>query len=533
MTMTTRSQPTRRARTAAQQAERRTQLLLFLTGALAALIVAAFMLLLRRFTETDSLLEIIGEALVQSMPMALFSLLLATFREAAKPLLIVAIVVGMMLVGGGIMRLDGGPARHASARHTFWRGLLVTLSIWAPLAVASVIVVAFGTVAPLSNQSLGALALILLADSAVFVVASYLAYPLVRIALAPESTRVDSLDRVEAPPDNLGRRRLIALGVSSAVVLVSAGYVGKFVSGIRGGSIGGGSNAISEPITPNRSFYVISKNFVDPSVDEGRWRLALTGLVETPRDMSYADLIAMPTQDQLTTLTCISNEIGGELISNAKWTGVRLSDLLATAGIQPAATELALYADDGYTESFPLSKALEPTTMLAYLMNDQPLPSRHGFPSRLIVPGKYGIKNVKWLTRIDLVASDFKGYWQQRGWTDDATIQTMSRFDVPGARAIVPFGPVDLAGIAFAGDRGISAVEVSDDGQIWTPVDAIERIAPLSWVIWRFTWNPPRPGTYTLRVRATDGTGAIQIGNRRDPIPDGATGHHKLDIGLT
>ena len=175
----------------------------------------------------------------------------------------------------------------------------------------------------------------------------------------------------------------------------------------------------------------------------------------------------------------------------------------------PAQSELALYADDGYTESLPLSKALEPTTMLAYLMNDEPLSRRHGFPARLIVPGKYGIKNVKWLTRIDLVASDFKGYWQQRGWTDDATIQTMSRFDVPGARAIVPFGPGRTRRVSrLPVIEEFENVEISADGDTWQAVDSIERIAPLSWVIWRFTWNPPDSGTYTLRVRAIDGTGA-------------------------
>jgi hypothetical protein len=396
-----------------------------------------------------------------------------------------------------------------------------------------VIVVAIGTVAPITNRSVAALALILLADAIVFVLALYLFFPLLRIAFNGESTRVDSREHVDAPPDDLGRRRLIALAATGAVTLASAAWVGRFVTGIRGGSIGGGSNAISEPITPNGNFYLISKNFVDPGVDEDDWRLRLTGLVETPRDIAFEDLLAMQRQDQLATLTCISNEIGGELISNAKWTGVRLADILALSGIQPNAAELALYADDGYTESFPLSKALEPTTMLAYLMNDQPLSKRHGFPARLIVPGKYGIKNVKWLTRIELVSGNFKGYWQQRGWTDDATIQTMSRFDVPGARAIVPLSPVELAGIAFAGDRGIRAVEISADGDTWLPVDTIERIAPLSWVIWRFTWNPPKSGTYTLRVRATDGTGAVQTSDRRDPIPDGATGYHKLDIGVT
>jgi hypothetical protein len=530
--MTARVATSHSSPTAAEREDRRTQNLLFLSGTLAALVAVAFMLLLRRFTETDSLLEIVGEAFLQLMPMAMFAFLLETLRESAKPALVIGIALGMMLVGGGIARIDGGAARNVSLGPKFWRGFMVALSIWVPLAIFAVIVVSIGTVEPVTNRSVVALSLILLADVAVFVVALYIAYPVLHYALGGESTRVDSRERVDAPPDDLGRRRLISLAATGAVGLASVAVVGRFVSGIRGGSIGGGSDAISEPITPNGNFYLISKNFVDPGVDEGDWRLRITGLVDTPRDIAYADLLAMQRQEQLTTLTCISNEIGGELISNAKWTGVSLIDILAIAGVQPSATELALYADDGYTESFPLSKALEPTTMLAYLMNDEPLSSRHGFPARLIVPGLYGIKNVKWLTRIDLVASDFKGYWQQRGWTDDATIQTMSRFDVPGARAIVPFGPVDLAGIAFAGNRGISAVEISDDGETWQPVDSIERIAPLSWAIWRFTWNPPKSGTYTLRVRATDGTGAVQTSDRRKPIPDGATGYHKLDIGV-
>ncbi|MEX2314408.1 MAG: molybdopterin-dependent oxidoreductase, partial [Thermomicrobiales bacterium] len=394
---------------------RRELTLLFLSGALAALVAVAFMLLLRRFTETDSLLEIIGEASLQAMPMALFSFLLRTLQEAAKPLLVIGIVAGMMLVGGGVARLDGGAAREASFGARFWRGLLVALSIWVPLAIFAVVVVSFGTVAPITNQSVVALGLILLADVVVFVLAVNLLFPLVRAAFGGQSTRVDYPEHVDAPPSDLDRRRLIALAATGAVALASTAYVGRFVSGIRGGSIGGGSDAISEPVTPNDNFYLISKNFVDPRVDAEDWRLRITGLVETPRDIAYADLMAMQTQQQLTTLTCISNEIGGELISNAKWTGVRLSDILSIAGIQPSASELALYADDGYTESFPLSKALEPTTMLAHLMNDEPLSSRHGFPARLIVPGLYGIKNVKWLTRIDLVASNFKGYWQQRG----------------------------------------------------------------------------------------------------------------------
>jgi hypothetical protein len=241
----------------------------------------------------------------------------------------------------------------------------------------------------------------------------------------------------------------------------------------------------------------------------------------------------MPSQQQMATLTCISNEVGGDLISNAEWTGIRLAELLAKAIVQSTASEVVLYAKDGYTESFPLSKALAPTTMLVYLMNGVSLPKRHGFPARLIVPGKYGIKNVKWLTKIELTAGDYKGYWQQRGWTEDATIKTISRFDVPESRSIVPLGPIELGGVAFAGDRGISQVEISVDNADWQAVDELTAVSPLSWSLWRSTWNPPSSGTFSLRVRATDGAGAVQSADKAKPIPTGASGYHKISIGVT
>jgi hypothetical protein len=277
---------------------------------------------------------------------------------------------------------------------------------------------------------------------------------------------------------------------------------------------------------------VISKNFLDPEVDEGTWALEIAGAVANPRRFGYIDLLQLPATEQLTTLTCISNKVGGDLISNARWTGVPLAYLLAAAGPRPEAGELAIYAHDGYTESFPLSKALEPSTLAVYLMNGEPLPRRHGYPVRLVVPGKYGIKNVKWVHKIELISGDFKGYWQQRGWTDDATIRTMSRIDVPGSRAIVGRKPLEIGGIAFAGDRGISRVEYSVDGVDWVEA-RIEQVAPLSWVIWRSTWNPPGPGTYRITVRATDGNGEAQTERVSKPIPDGATGLHSIEVGVT
>jgi hypothetical protein len=167
------------------------------------------------------------------------------------------------------------------------------------------------------------------------------------------------------------------------------------------------------------------------------------------------------------------------------------------------------------------------------MMNGERLPDKHGFPVRLIVPGKYGIKNGKWLRRIELVGT-FRGYWQEQGWTEEATIKTLSRFDIPAERAIVDPRPVDLGGIAFAGDRGIQDVQISaDDGKSWRSVDSVEQIAPLSWVIWRTAWTPPGEGAYTLRVRAIDGEGVIQTEETAKPIPDGASGYHQVAIGVT
>lgn len=512
-------------------AERETRLRLFVTGALAALVTAAFMLLLRGVTETESLIELFGDGIVQAMPISLFELGLRTFGSAAKPLLVITIVLGMILVGGGIAQMHTAVASALPFGQRSFRIASLAVGLWMPLAVIALIITATGSTEPLSNRVLVGLAGTILLDAVVFVVGLHLLFPVVRqLIVHPGGQKIPG----DGIPPDASRRRFISSAIVASLAFVSAGYVGRFANGIRGGAIGGRRDTLSEPITPNDAFYVISKNFVDPSIDESDWELEIGGLVDRPMRLSYVDLLAMPFREQLTTLMCISNEIGGDLISNARWTGVRLADLLLEVGVQAGVVDLALYASDGYTESITLETALAPTTMLVYLMNDEPLPAKHGYPARLIVPGKYGIKNVKWLTRIELVAGDFTGYWQQRDWTDEATIQTMSRFDIPAARAILPAGPVDLGGIAFAGDRGIRDVELSDDGgETWSPVETLDHVSPLSWTIWRSTWNPSASGAYSFRVRAIDGEGDVQTSDERAPIPDGATGHHSIDLGIT
>ena len=285
-------------------------------------------------------------------------------------------------------------------------------------------------------------------------------------------------------------------------------------------------------LTPNRDFYRVSKNLFDPSVDARSWRLRVGGHVERGFELTYAELRALAgAVDQLTTLSCISNPVGGDLISNARWTGVPLRALLQQARLRPGVVDLRFEAADGYTDSIPLEKALHPETLVAWAMNGEPLPHAHGFPARLVVPGIYGMKHVKWLTRIEAVTEDVLGYWEVRGWSDEAVVRTLSRIDAPRDGATVGPAPIYVAGIAFAGDRGISRVELSaDGGHSWHPAEVEPAPNSMTWVRWVWRWQAPRPGRYTLAVRACDGRGIWQDPAQRPPLPDGATGLHRIRV---
>ncbi|HUG17166.1 MAG TPA: molybdopterin-dependent oxidoreductase [Thermomicrobiales bacterium] len=513
----------------AAETQRRDRRALALAGSTSGLATVTFMLATRNARGTDAPIELLGNAMLQAMPLGIFTFMLETFQHAAKPMLLASLSVGVVLAGG----ILGTLSRGALARRT-WRRMLLrvfgyTTGIWAPLAILLVVIASFGTTVPLDTPRLTTLALWLAADALAYSVALHFCAPVLGAMLAPRSTQVD----VDAPAVDQSRRRLLAASVGGLIVATGLGLSGAFIRDVYRGGAGGKRGVIPEPITPVGQFYIISKNFSDPRVDVDDWELQLSGLLDKPRVLTHDDLLGYPQVTQLTTLTCISNQIGGDLIGNAEWTGVRLADLLLGAGLQSGTVKLALYAHDGYTESMPLSKALESTTLLVHAMNGEPLTARHGRPARLIVPGKYGIKNVKWVRRIDAVAGDFRGFWQQRGWTDDATIQTMSRIDVPRSREIIGLDAIEIGGVAFAGDRGISRVEWSADGGVtWREADVIEQVAALSWVIWRSTWNPTRRGSHRLVVRATDGRGETQPEERQSPIPDGATGLHGIDVGV-
>lgn len=336
-----------------------------------------------------------------------------------------------------------------------------------------------------------------------------------------------------------GRRQVLRAGLQ----LLGVGLAAAVLRGGRGPRVRAADGRAPLPefdavpglspwVTPGGEFYKVSKNLFDPDLRRAAWSLRVFGHVERPFAVTLDELRTLaPPVRQPTTLSCISNPVGGDLIGNAYWTGIPLRALLQRAGLRPGVVDVRLEAADGYTDSLPLARAMDPATLVVWEMNDRPLPPDHGYPARLVVPGIYGMKNVKWLTAVEAVTEDYKGYWERRGWSDEAVTQTLSRFDVPRAGRIRAPAPVVLAGIAFAGDRGVSAVEVSTDGgRTWRPAEVEPSPSPLTWVRWRAAWSPPGRGRYTLAVRAVDGRGRVQEAERRPALPDGATGYHLLEV---
>jgi hypothetical protein len=287
-------------------------------------------------------------------------------------------------------------------------------------------------------------------------------------------------------------------------------------------------------------------NVLAPSVDSSTWTLKVHGLVDTPTTLNYDQLLALPSLQEYATLECVSNNVGGDLMSTALWKGVRLRDVLQGAGVASGADYVVFRCYDGYDVGIPLDRALMDGTILAYEMNGVKLPVDHGFPLRAIVPGLYGMMNAKWITEIELVSGVYAGFWQRRGWENDAHYQTSSnmltpgnsplrdRFPVPPSVTNLIAGMVGVAGVAFAGDRGISKVEVSTDGgSTWQPASLQDPLSNYTWVFWKYDWNPTGAGDYQLAVRATDGSGQVQSATLTNPFPNGATGYQVIDIQVS
>jgi DMSO/TMAO reductase YedYZ molybdopterin-dependent catalytic subunit len=293
-------------------------------------------------------------------------------------------------------------------------------------------------------------------------------------------------------------------------------------------------DGISPVVTPNANFYRIDTVLYVPQVDPDHWRLRVHGRVDHPFELTFAELLAMPMIEEYVTLSCVSNEVGGELVGTAKWLGVPLRTLLERAGVQAGADQIVGRSVDDFTAGFPTAAALDGrSALLAVGMNGEPLPVKHGFPARLVIAGLYGyVSATKWVTELEATSFDaYDAYWVPRGWAQKAPIKTESRIDVPRGVGTVPAGLVSVAGVAWAPTRGIRAVEVQIDGDPWRPAQLAAPISKETWRQWLYRWQAT-PGTHELRVRATDGNGVLQDGRDTPPPPDGATGYHTILVNV-
>ena len=369
----------------------------------------------------------------------------------------------------------------------------------------------------------------------------------------------DAAEPVEGGPDRGRRLSLVALGTLALGCV--AGVAGVTLSR-RAASVAGDRAAFALPppevaappvpatvqpsgvslpsfITGNDDFYRIDTALRVPQIDRAAWQLRIHGMVDRELTYRFDDLERFEVVEKAVTLTCVSNPVGGNLISTATWTGYRVRDLLADAGIQTDADMVLSTSQDGFTAGTPVEALTDDRdSLLAIGMNGQPLPTEHGYPARLVVPGLYGyVSATKWVVDLEVTRFDrAEAYWTKLGWSARGPIKTESRIDVPRGGDDVASGPVTFGGVAWAQDRGVRAVEVRIDppggqGQ-WEQAQLGDSYSNDTWRLWSFPWEAREPGLHTITIRATDNTGATQTEDLADPIPDGATGWHSVTFNV-
>jgi DMSO/TMAO reductase YedYZ molybdopterin-dependent catalytic subunit len=501
-----------------------------LNGFLAAGTALLALILGRLATARPGFLEAVSDGVLRYVPLDVFEAGLSALGPLAKGMLYGAVAAGM-LAAGALLALA---ARHRSTpRRAVFEALLLAIGVFL-LAEAVVLPLAglgpFGFVGAADPLSLH-----------VPVAVAAIAYGGVLVALRETFSQPRAADDAD-----LGRRALLgravallaAGAVSGAVLAVAA----QIASAARKTAVATQTFADrfgpTPALTPVNDFYRVDKNLLPPTVDGRAWRLRIDGLVDRPLELTIDDLRALPSREAYRTLECISFEIvrGDTLIGNQRWRGVPASELLDRAGAQAAGSWVLWEAEDGYTESIPIAVARDAETWVVYEMGGAPLTSEHGFPARVLIAGRFGMKQPKWLRRMRVADHDESGYWEQRGWDRDAFVRTMSRIDYPRIGDTVRAGePFTAYGIANSGDRRIERVEVSaDGGGTWIAAELEDAsrapLGPLTWVRWRATLTVAAAGPARLVVRARDGKGDLQEGRETTPLPSGATGWHAIRI---
>ena len=508
---------------------------LFAGAVAAAVALATGELLAGLLPGAPSPLIAVGQLLIDLQPPGIKQPVVELLGTADKAAFQILIVVVVLLIGAGLGRL--------AVRRPGWS------------SAAFIGFAVFGFVAALGdpsvNPALAAVAAAAVAIAGIWSLAALLTAARLAIDVHAEPGAV-------AMPD-WSRRELLIRGGALTVGSIFAGAFGRSLlqrssvpAGV--GELPGATAApdipvgaelpvdgISSLLTPNDEFYKVDTALLPPNVDRGTWRLRIHGMVDREVELDFDELAALGLFEQYVTIACVSNNIGGDLIGNAKWTGVRLRDVLALAGVQAGATQLVGRSVDGWTAGMPTAWIMDPARepMVAIGMNGEPLPQAHGFPARLIVPGLYGyVSATKWLTELELTTLEaFDAYWVPLGWAKEAPVLTQSRIDVPRNRAHLATGEtVTIAGVAWAMDRGIRAVEVAVDADAngegdWRPATLSTPISNATWVQWQTTWQAVK-GEHSISVRTTDATGEVQTAQRTRPDPDGARGHHTIRVDV-
>ena len=527
------------------------------------------------YEPVPSVFTSLAQRVVQLTPGELVTKGIEALGTADIPTLITSLIVGTLIVAAILANL--------ALRSPI--GALVAVGVLATVAIAATLAEPFVAPAPTVLTVVGALAVGAITTELLLHVAALRA-PKPGAAEPPLGPRhspvVRSREAYSEGGISVNRRNFLVLGGSAAAAGLTALGVGRLLAGrgVQASSApkplklpespakptdqqssgqegkGGGHSAMKHEtlppppedasidvpgmpklITPAANFYLIDTELISPRIDVNTWKLSVKGAVGHPIEFSYKDLLGMSTREADITLSCVSNEVGGGLVSNGRWTGVLLSDVLAEAGVSRdkitrASQQLVGRSVDGFTAGFKTQIALDGReALVAFGLNGSELPLKHGYPVRLVVPGLYGyVSATKWLSEIELTNWNFDAYWIQRTWSKEGPIKTQSRIDTVEDDAQISAGKTPIGGIAWAPHRGIERVEVSTDGgATWNEAHLAKQLALDTWRQYVYEWDA-KPGQYTLQVRATDGTGETQTAAEAPPHPSGASGYHTIGV---
>jgi DMSO/TMAO reductase YedYZ molybdopterin-dependent catalytic subunit len=537
---------------------------LFLGGLAAGAVALAVSLLLRLFAGGLFLPEIASQTLFSLTPGQVESQAVGTLGPIAKYSALLGAVVANVILYGFISLLSLG-ILHNKLRLNGYVGNAIRSSLLSYVILLVVGVVLFALAEADVRTKLNSVRLL-----AIYLVPSNIAFGFILSSfyerISPRQKITEKQSTTIKTEIDYKKRLLLRAGIASAVALPILYFgLGNLISPRQAvqqspslllsqfqksskSKLSGFEDPklaplLASEITPTDLFYRIDKNPIVPVVMASTWKLTVKGLVTKPLEINYAELRNMPSVEEFATLECVSNKIGGELISTAVWKGIRLKDLLEKAQVMPSAKYIVFRCYDGYDVGIPLERGLFDGSILAYDMNGGSLTAEHGYPVRAIVPGWYGMMNPKWITEIELVDHVYEGYWQRKGWSNKALYNTQSFIAIPGNASVRQrfsglaavssvSGMVTVAGVAFAGDRGISKVEVSTDGgATWKEARLKDPLSSYTWVLWTTQVNlNDNKGNHKLTARSTDKTGNIQTAELVDPFPNGAMGYHVINV---